>query len=1164
MKKSISLILVAAMLLPCFSSIGFAALETDETSEILFTENFDSASENVVISNDTFSYIARPEDGADVSTDEAYGALMSDTSAASKVTVNFDQLYTGEFVYEMDFRVDGVLSDAPNEIKLVKFLKDTSEKTLITLGDADESGYEIRVCITDEAGNKKFPTSGIGNDKLEYKKWYTLRVVINTFENNYDVYINDYMICENCLPYRDSFSAGINNVMIYTDKAKPASLLIDNISLSRELMVHSNSYIILEDVILGDFEGVSVADFLSNIEPSIQSALTLYSDYAAKTENTGTVAGGDILELKSTKDTTNVKLYIVNNITYANTYYVSPTGNNLNDGTTPSTAFASLDYAKYMLRLAKQKNPNQAYTVKILSGDYVMNSAVEFTAEDSGSAEYPISYEAYGNGPVNFKGSVTLQADNKNISKVKNTEILDTMISEEAKTNLWQIDLNAAGIKIPAMPKVFGYGRSGFAPLRIYINGQALTEARFPNAGEGYIPMSSINNSDTYTTDGGYDMNYADNDAPLSRTSLWNTEDRTIYISGTLAHEYAGNHIRVKTFDPANKHIVTDGYGSYASYVGKSYFYFTNVLEEIDVPGESYVDEANGIVYFYPYADMSAATIEIGVNNNNMIKMTDADYITFKNLNFVYNRSKIFETKNTDYLTIDGCEIAHTGATAMTVNGTNITIKNNHIYDLAGYVGTGGIHMTGNGSRKDLISDNNKIINNKIHDTDVIYNVSQSPAIYLLDSVGSEISNNEIYNGTAYVIRVTDANDILIKHNEIYNAVTMSSDAGAITWGRDITLLGFKVIENYFHDIGNDIGIPAQESTGITCKRIGQQALFHDDGSSGPYAYGNIFYQCKPNGTRNTYYSIKANGGQYGIWENNIFIGGESAAYYGSWRTGYTGNTTQDIWWLRQYNVYEIPRDADGKGGTAIYWDRISNSTLNFFENDLWKEKYASQFGAYWTLFTAEQKTTLEAAYDPTVSIKNNNALLSAAQAYESLITDTNIMKNNILIDTLTPIEYKDTANYHEAEGSVTGIYTTEAAQGFFSDYGTDFTMTDAGLATVKETVPAFEAIDFSAIGLQTEVGKTPAGFTLQDFKDEGGNIKVNVINEGDAPKTGLMVVLAQKGGVMTDIKLEMVTLSGKTATEKQYQITKEYDNVKVYILKDILTMRIFSNVIQQ
>jgi len=1160
MKKSISVILVLTILLSCFSVVGFAVPKINGTTEVLFTENFDAASESVTINNSTFSYVARPADGEKVSTDTAYGALMSSTTAAAKVRINFDTLYTGEFTYEMDFRLEDVISEGSNEIKLLRLNKNNTTIGLITLWDSDANGYKIRVATRDEEGTAKYKISSY----VQYKKWHTLRVIINTFENNYDIYVNDVLVCENCLPYQNSFEGGVNSVDIYTDKAKNTSLLVDNISLYRKLGVYSNTYIISDDVILGSFENVTVEEFASNIETLMLSTVTLYSDYETKIQNTGIVADGDILEVKSVKDTSNIKLYTINNIVYANTYYVAPNGNNLNDGTTPQTAFASLDYAKYIVRLAKKNNPNQAYTVKILAGDYQIDSSIEFTAADSGSAEYPILYEAYGNGPVNFKGSKTLSADKA--VKVTDPEILNTLISSEAQKNLYKIDLKAEGIEIPEMPAIYGFGKEGYQPLRVYINGQALTEAQFPNVGDVFIPLKSVNNEETSTADGFYDINYYDNDAPLSRTSKWNTKDRDIYIAGTLLQQWEYNHIRVKTFDPANGRIVFDKNRSGEMPIGRSYFYFTNVFEEIDVPGESYIDEKNGILYFMPNGDLTNARIEIGTFKDTMISMTDCDYITFKNLNFGYTGNKIIDAKNTDYFTLDGCELAHTGATAIKLSGHHTLIQNNHIYDLAGYTGIGGIHLTDSGDRATLTSGESKILNNKIHDTDVVYKVSQSPAIYILDSVGTEISNNEIYNGTAYVIRVTDANDILIKRNEIYNAVTMSSDAGAVTWGRDITLLGFQVIENYFHDIGNDIGIREQESTGLVCKRTGQQALFHDDGSSGPYAYGNIFYQSKPNETINTYSSIKANGGQYGIWENNIFIGGHTAAYFGSWRTGYNGKTVQDIWWLRQYNVYELgaEHNADGKGGSAIYWDRISNPDINFFENEVWKEKYAGQFGAYWTLFTSEQKEYLAGVYDSSVSnIKYNTNLLNAAAGHADLLTNTNVMKNNVLINTLTPIEYKDTANYHEAEGSVTGIYTTQEAQGFFKNYGMDFTMTEEGIASIRETVPVFQAIDFDKIGLQSDIGKEPSGFTIQNSVQESDKLTVNVVNEGSTAKTGIMVVISYNEGKVAETKLVALSLSGKTAEEKIITLTKAYDSTKIFILKDIFTMRIFSNMIE-
>ena len=304
MKKRISVILVLTMLLSCFSVVGFAVPEINGTTEVLFTENFDAASESVTINNSTFSYVARSADGENTDTTAAYGALMSSTTAAAKVRINFDTLYTGEFTYEMDFRLEDVISEGSNEIKLLRLNKNNTTIGLITLWDSDANGYKIRVATRDEEGTAKYKISSY----VQYKKWHTLRVVINTFENNYDVYVNNVLVCENCLPYQNSFEGGVNSVDIYTDKAKNTSLLVDNISLYRKLGVYSNTYIISDDVILGSFENVTVEEFASNIETLMLSTVTLYSDYETKIQYTGIVADGYILEVKSEKDTSNIKL----------------------------------------------------------------------------------------------------------------------------------------------------------------------------------------------------------------------------------------------------------------------------------------------------------------------------------------------------------------------------------------------------------------------------------------------------------------------------------------------------------------------------------------------------------------------------------------------------------------------------------------------------------------------------------------------------------------------------------------------------------------------------------------------------------------------------------------------------------------------------------------
>ena len=45
---------------------------------------------------------------------------------------------------------------------------------------------------------------------------------------------------------------------------------------------------------------------------------------------------------------------------------------------------------------------------------------------------------------------------------------------------------------------------------------------------------------------------------------------------------------------------ITTEYCSKYGFKEGGYYYFFNVLEELDAPGEYYIDRDNGILYFYP------------------------------------------------------------------------------------------------------------------------------------------------------------------------------------------------------------------------------------------------------------------------------------------------------------------------------------------------------------------------------------------------------------------------------------------------------------------------------------------------------------------------------------------------------------------------------------
>ncbi|OYV06074.1 MAG: hypothetical protein CFE26_08250, partial [Verrucomicrobiales bacterium VVV1] len=85
--------------------------------------------------------------------------------------------------------------------------------------------------------------------------------------------------------------------------------------------------------------------------------------------------------------------------------HVSPTGNDSNPGTSDKP-LATLAAAQ---TLARQSVGHEAVTVLLHGGTYHLQDALRFTAQDSGTKEYPVTYAAVpGETPV-VSGAKLLQ-----------------------------------------------------------------------------------------------------------------------------------------------------------------------------------------------------------------------------------------------------------------------------------------------------------------------------------------------------------------------------------------------------------------------------------------------------------------------------------------------------------------------------------------------------------------------------------------------------------------------------------------------------------------------------------------------------------------------------------------------------------------------------------
>lgn len=388
--------------------------------------------------------------------------------------------------------------------------------------------------------------------------------------------------------------------------------------------------------------------------------------------------------------------------------------------------------------------------------------------------------------------------------------------------------------------------------------------------------------------------------------------------------------------------------------------------------------------------------------------------------------------------------------------------------------------MEGSGGRNNLTSGNLVIQNNKIHNTDRFV-VTYAPAVYLENCVGTQIEHNELYDAVQMLVNLVGCNNIQINYNNIYDAATLFDDTGAIYYGRDMSTMGIEIKYNYFHDIGNKLH-----------SQYGSSSIFCDDFVPGPKIYGNIFYHgsiSSDNGGQPRYDSVvRTYFGQFLQMQNNIVIDAPSGFAYGTYNSG-----KMFRWLMTMYSVK--PYDMGWN-----LWDKMTD----FIENPAWLEHYGSGQWSYFAKLKPEYKEQLDA-----LSEKYDYQLLQTS-AYETELTafaescgffdkNSKTFSKNLLIKVDQPIWTGDWAkdtvlveqNYN---------MTYQAAQNAFTEFGTDFTLTEDALAQIRQSIPDFEKIDFKSIGNQP--------YILNGVTQMPGGTQPNVSQlsvEGEKVENGLV-----------------------------------------------------------
>ena len=703
------------------------------------------------------------------------------------------------------------------------------------------------------------------------------------------------------------------------------------------------------------------------------------------------------------------------------TLYVSPEGSANPDGTIDNPFKTPEEALSEVKRLRDNDLLDEGtITVYLRGGTYNRTSSFAFDSSNSGTETSPIVIASYPGERAKFSGGLKL--DPGTVQKVTDENILNRIIDPYAKTKLMQVDLGAAGAKNLYEMADKDTEHSWIAEF--FMNGSAMTMARWPNdeKTDAYVKINSVegnglNNPVTL----GYDDS-------TNRAKLWSEDAlKNLYIKGGLANGWHVSFARVASLDADNNKLTTkSGVKDYYPSAQNGKFFFMNILDEIDVPGEYFIDNANKMLYFYPISDdLENSEMVVSQLEDRLVKITDASYITLKDIDFAYSKLTAMQISGS-HITVDGCTVSNVGGEGINAVGTDLTVENSHIYGTA----TNGIRMASyDENREKLIPDGNKIINNRIHGTARVPQAT-AYAVMIDYSCGMEIANNEIYDCGGIAVRMAKINDVTVHDNEIYNAVQISSDNGAIYWGRDITTLGNRVLHNYIHNIGNEYG------------GYGTQGVFVDDGGSGPYMANNIFYKSGD-------MAYKTFHGNYSRLVNNLFIDTPQAGYF-------------QVVAPSQHYLQIVEKNITATGAPVQWGAWTSNRGKDFMGNTLWQETYKdTQWGQVFIDFSLDLYNQIKDLTPKQGADDANKILDFAAKNAPAYV---NYFGENALFGAqlgyAAPLQG---TNYSSA--------LNDRSKAYFKDYGKDFSLTEEGLAAIRKSVPDFENISMEGIGLTSAVG---------------------------------------------------------------------------------------------
>lgn len=535
-------------------------------------------------------------------------------------------------------------------------------------------------------------------------------------------------------------------------------------------------------------------------------------------------------------------------------FYVSQSGSDSWTGTLAAPnnentdgPFATLEKARDAIGELKKSTglPNGGVTVYLRKGTYHTTKQFALSAEDSGTEEAPVVWSAYPDEEVYFSGGIIISG----FAPVRDAAILKR-IDKTYHDKIVQANLSDQGIG--------DYGDINPARgnrIELYFKKKFMTIARYPN--EGWLTIADVPQTGKRKMNEGLDRDkspvprgrhYGRFAYTGDRPMRWKNVDN-IWMHGYWVWDWRDEYLPVERIDTNKREIDPREPHHSSGYQKGQRFYFLNILEELDSPGEWYLDARNGMLYFFPPSPIGDGDVIISLFKDAIISLRETSYITIQGIIFEGSRGSAIEVSGGSHNIIAGCTFQNLGQTAVIISGGNANgALSCDMHDIA----SGGVILDG-GDRKTLTPAGNYADNNHIHDFGIRLK-TYTPAVQIT-GVGNRAAHNLIHDSPhtgIFLVTSRVGNNHVIEYNELHSLAKETGDVGAIyLCARNYTFRGTIIRYNYLHHL-------------VGPGLYGVMGVYLDDFTSGTTVFGNVFYKAGRAGF--------IGGGRNNTIENNIFV----------------------------------------------------------------------------------------------------------------------------------------------------------------------------------------------------------------------------------------------------------------------------------------------------